>query len=63
MKDDMRIIAEKAKSMRIHNELLQKEHLQKKLKVYYLQREKMNIAKVNEKVKYLNILRQTLPVI
>jgi hypothetical protein len=33
------------------------------LKVYYLQREKINIAKANEKLKYVNILRQTLPVI
>jgi hypothetical protein len=28
-----------------------------------LQRQKVNVAKVNEKLKYVNILRQTLPVI
>lgn len=33
------------------------------LKVYYLQRQKSNIAKVNEKLKYLNVLRQSMPVI
>lgn len=33
------------------------------LKVYHLQRQKSNIAKVNEKLKYLNVLKQSLPVI
>ena len=33
------------------------------LKVYYYQRQKSNIAKVNEKLKYLNVLKQSLPVI
>ena len=33
------------------------------LKVYNLQRQKSNIAKVNEKMKYLNVLKQSLPVI
>ena len=42
---------------------MQKEHLQQMLKVYYLQREKSNIAKVNERIKNLNVIRQTLPVI
>jgi hypothetical protein len=38
MKEDMRTIAVKAASMRDHNERLQSSHLQKMLKVYYLQR-------------------------
>lgn len=33
------------------------------LTVYHLQRKKSNIAKVNEKLKYLNVLQQSLPVI
>jgi hypothetical protein len=33
------------------------------LKVYYLQRKKSNIAKVNERLKYLNVLKQSIPVI
>ena len=63
MKDDMKVIEDKAVSMRRHNELLKKEHLHKMLQVYHLQRQKVNVAKVNEKLKYVNILRQTLPVI
>jgi hypothetical protein len=39
------------------------ENLNKMLKVYYLQRKKSNIAKVNERLKYLNVLKQSIPVI
>ena len=33
------------------------------LQVYHLQKKKSNIAKVNEKLKYLNFLKQSIPVI
>lgn len=57
MRDDMKLIAEKAHLMRIHNEKLQKHHMSKIYKLFYLQREKSNIAKVNERLKYVNMLR------
>lgn len=63
MKGDMQVISEKARVMRDHNEKLQREHMQKMLTVYKLQREKSNIAKVNEKLKYLHILKQSIPII
>lgn len=63
MRENMKVIEQKAVLMRQHNEALKKEHLHKMLQVYHLQRQKVNIAKVNEKLKYVTILRQTLPVI
>jgi ferredoxin-fold anticodon binding domain-containing protein len=33
------------------------------LRVYHLQKQKSNIAKVNEKLKYLHVLKQSMPVI
>lgn len=33
------------------------------LKVYFLQIKKNNIAKLNERLKYLNVLSQSIPVI
>ncbi len=33
------------------------------LKVYYLQIRKSNVAKITEKLKYLNVLAQSIPVI
>lgn len=63
MKEDMRVIAEKAASMRQHNLNLKAQQLHKMLKVYHLQRQKSNLAKVNERLKYINVLRQSLPVI
>ncbi len=45
------------------NMRIKQQNLAKMLKVYYYQRQKSNIAKVNEKLKYLNVLKQSLPVI
>ena len=53
----MRIVAERAGSMRAHCEALQNEHLQKMLQVYQHQMQKSNLAKVNERLKYLHVLR------
>lgn len=49
--------------MRIHNEKLQSLHLNKMLQVYQIQREKSNIVKINERLKYIHVLKQSLPVI
>ncbi|CDW75065.1 UNKNOWN [Stylonychia lemnae] len=63
MKDDLKMISQKAQNMKMHNEKIKAQNLQKMLKVYHLQRQKSNIAKVNEKLKYLSLLKQSLPVI
>eukprot|EP00347_Sterkiella_histriomuscorum_P013600 403364097 len=63
MKDDLKTISQKALNMKRHNEKIKEQNLKKMLQVYHLQRQKSNIAKVNEKLKYLNVLKQSLPVI
>lgn len=63
MKADMQVIGERAQSIRGHNETVKREQVVKMLKVYELQREKSNLMKVNERLKYINVLRQSLPVI
>ena len=42
---------------------MREQSIKKMLKVYHLQRKKQNVAKISEKLKYLNVLKQSLPVI
>lgn len=63
MKEDLKTISEKASNMKSYNENIKIKNLHNMLRVYNLQRQKSNIAKVNEKLKYLNVLKQSLPVI
>lgn len=57
MKEDLKTISEKAQIMKKCNNKINEQNLQKMLKVYQYQRQKSNIAKVNEKLKYLNVLK------
>lgn len=59
----MRDIAGKAHSMRSHNESLKTGQMSLMLRVYQLQRQKEHLARVSAKLKYVNVLRQSLPVI
>lgn len=63
MKVDMNAIGQKAQSMKSHNANLQNNQMALMLKVYQLQRQKDQLAKINAKLKYINVLKQSLPVI
>jgi hypothetical protein len=57
MKEDLKIISEKASTMKQCNMRIKQINLKKMLRVYHLQKQKSNIGKVNEKLKYLHVLK------
>lgn len=63
MKEDLSVISEKASLLKNANDKIKTQNLRNMLKVYHFQKKKSNIAKVNEKLKYLNFLKQSIPVI
>ena len=63
MKEDLRTISARASSMRQCTQTIKTQNLERMLKVYFLQRQKSNIAKVNEKLNFLKALNQSLPLI
>jgi hypothetical protein len=63
IKDDMRIVGQKTKSISESNRQLKYFQLKQMISVYRLQRKKLNIARVSETLKYLTVLKQSIPVI
>lgn len=63
IKDDMKLVSEKTKSIAETNKKLKYYQLKNMIWVYRLQRKKLNIARVNEMLKYMTVLKQSIPVI
>lgn len=60
---DMGQVSQKTKSIGEANRKLKYFQLKNMISVYRLQRKKLNIAKVSEILKYMTVLKQSLPVI
>ena len=57
MKDDMKEVASKARSIKDAQKNLKKSQLINMVKVYQLQRKKMNLIKISETLRYITVLQ------
>lgn len=63
MKDDMTQVGQKTASIRECNQQLRRDQILNMIKVYRLQRKKLNIARISEILRYSTVLQQSVPVI
>lgn len=63
MKEDMTQVGQKTASIRECNKQLRRDQILNMVKVYRLQRKKLNIARISEILRYSTVLQQSVPVI